>query len=190
MDIVSGTDLAPVARRDLSAATDMFGAPFLTVHRVNLHTELMRPANVSQGRIEFVDGTVKHADVIVGADGLRSAVRSAVIRDPRHAELLSTGFRAFRFLVPTDKARSDSHDARGTVQNVVGIHPSTESATDAHEQMVRQFEHYDQNLVQLLRNSKDTNCLPLPFMKPLSSWTFGKVVLIGDTAHPERDHVE
>ncbi|EQL02480.1 Pyridine nucleotide-disulfide oxidoreductase, FAD/NAD(P)-binding domain protein [Ophiocordyceps sinensis CO18] len=110
MDIVSGTDLAPVARRDLSAATDMFGAPFLTVHRVNLHTELMRPANVSQGRIEFVDGTVKHADVIVGADGLRSAVRSAVIRDPRHAELLSTGFRAFRFLVPTDKLQATPAD--------------------------------------------------------------------------------
>ncbi|PHH81286.1 hypothetical protein CDD82_1117 [Ophiocordyceps australis] len=130
-DTVNGVNLKRIVCQDLSAAKDMFGAPFFAVHRVDLHTELMRLANVSQvqgpsvqhqgtgiplhlsspvarvdaaaGRIEFVDGTVKHADLIVGADGVRSVVRSAVVGQEQQAELLPTGQGAFRFLVSTQE---------------------------------------------------------------------------------------
>ncbi|TWU71325.1 hypothetical protein ED733_001134 [Metarhizium rileyi] len=250
-DTVSGIDLARIACQDLKAAGDKFGAPFFAVHRVDLHKELMRLASVSevqgpsasqqvdgivlhlaspvsmvdarQGRIEFADGTVKHADLIVGADGLRSVARKAVACDPGLAEpfnLNSTGQSAFRFLVPTkdlqetvsgrkllewktpgaclladtklvDKERHIMwYPCRdGTVQNFVGIHPSADTlgadtAPDVQAQMLQQFGHFDPDLVQVLRDAKDTKCWPLFSMKPLKSWTFGKVVLIGDAAHP------
>ena len=133
-DTVSGIDLARIACQDLSAAADTFGAPFFALHRVDLHKELLRLANVSQvrgphaeqesdgivlrlaspvtrvdagqGRIEFADGTVKHAHLIVGADGLRSVVRNAVIREPQRAELISTGQSAFRFLISTEELQA------------------------------------------------------------------------------------
>lgn len=135
-DTVSGIDLGRIMCQDLSTANDTFGAPFFAVHRVDLHKELMRLANVSQasptdtpqesdgvtlhlasavtrvdaveGRIEFADGTVKHADLIVGADGLRSVVRNAVVQTSRQAELISTGYSAFRFLIPTEELQAFS----------------------------------------------------------------------------------
>jgi salicylate hydroxylase len=134
---VSGIDRSSIACQDLKAAVDRFGAPLLAVHRVDLHTELMRLANVSEvqglekgqeidgivlrlaspvtrveaqeGRIEFADGTVKHADLIVGADGLRSVVRNAVASNPDFTEPISpisTGQSAFRFLVPTEELQA------------------------------------------------------------------------------------
>lgn len=231
-DTVSGTDLVRIACQDLSAAADKFGAPFYAVHRVDLHKELMRLANVAEvrgpetgqetdgivlrlaspvtrvdaqeGRIEFADGTVKHADLIVGADGLRSVVRNAVARDPNLAELISTGQSAFRFLVPTEELQATASGRKllewkspgaclladtklvdkerhimwypcreyvlcelncvvhtliassGTVQNFVGIHPSLETsesdaAPDVQAQMLRQFGHFDADVVQLLK---------------------------------------
>ncbi|KHN94382.1 Aromatic-ring hydroxylase-like protein [Metarhizium album ARSEF 1941] len=250
-DIVSGIDLTRISRQDLSAAADTFGAPLLAVHRVDLHKELMRLASVAevrgpetgqeiegivihlaspvtrvdgqQGRIEFADGTVKHAHLIVGADGLRSAVRDAVTGGPDVAEpinLISTGHGAFRFLITTEELHATAYGRKllkwktagaclladtklvdkerhimwyscrdGTVQNFVGIHPSLDTseldaAADVQAQMLQQFGHFDSDIVQLLRDVKGTKCWPLFSMTPLSSWTFGKAVLIGDAAHP------
>ncbi|KID84046.1 Monooxygenase, FAD-binding protein [Metarhizium guizhouense ARSEF 977] len=250
-DTVSGIDLARIACQDLHAAADKFGAPFFAVHRVDLHRELMRLANVSEargpgtdqqadgillqlaspvtrvdaqeGRIEFADGTVRHADLVVGADGLRSVVRDAVARGAGLAEpigLVATGQSAFRFLVPTEDLQATASGRKllawktpgaclladtklvdkerhimwypcrdGAVQNFVGIHPSLDTAEsdappDVQAQMLRQFGHFDADVVQILRDAKDTKCWPLFSMKPLSSWTFGKAVLIGDAAHP------
>ncbi|PHH60505.1 hypothetical protein CDD81_1595 [Ophiocordyceps australis] len=245
-DTVNGVNLKRIVCQDLSAAKDMFGAPFFAVHRVDLHTELMRLANVSQvqgpaaqhdgaviplhlasavaridaaaGRIEFADGTVKHADVIVGADGVRSVVRNAVVGDAQQAELLPTGQGAFRFLVSTKELQATAAGREllkwkmpgaclladptiedkerhimwypcrdGSVQNFVGIHPTTESSglvTDACERMIEQFGHYDEKVVEILKNAKDTKFWPLFSMKPLASWTSGKALLIGDAAHP------
>ncbi|KID97527.1 Monooxygenase, FAD-binding protein, partial [Metarhizium majus ARSEF 297] len=251
-DTVSGIDLGRIACQDLHAAADKFGAPFFAVHRVDLHRELMRLANVSEaargpgtgqqadgillqlaspvtrvdaqeGRIEFADGTVRHADLVVGADGLRSVVRDAVARGAGLAEpvgLVATGQSAFRFLVPTEDLQATASGRKllawktpgaclladtklvdkerhimwypcrdGAVQNFVGIHPSldtpeSDAAPDVQAQMLRQFGHFDAHVVQILRDAKDTKCWPLFSMKPLSSWTFGKAVLIGDAAHP------
>lgn len=120
-DTVDGTNLRRIACQDLSKSVDRFGAPFLSVHRVDLHDELLRLAqegpggavlrlsssvvevNPDQGSVTLADGSVKSADLIVAADGLHSVARAAVasLASPRDTKL-----SAFRFLLPTDTVRA------------------------------------------------------------------------------------
>ncbi|KAF7354548.1 FAD/NAD(P)-binding domain-containing protein [Mycena sanguinolenta] len=77
-----------------------YGLPWIMVHRVDLHTELRRLALDSEGMgppallhlnhrvvscdvdacaITLADGSVQAADVIIGADGIRSTIRAFVL---------------------------------------------------------------------------------------------------------------
>ncbi|OLF09583.1 salicylate 1-monooxygenase [Actinophytocola xanthii] len=74
-----------------------YRAPYLTVHRADLQRCLLDavPAGVVRlgrrcvgvreldgtARVEFADGSVAEADVVVGADGIRSVVRGCLVED-------------------------------------------------------------------------------------------------------------
>lgn len=129
-DALDGRNLKSIACQRTEDAAARYGAPYYSIHRVDLHHELMRLANVttvngaakqkipdgkvclhlssavkkvdaSTGTIEFADGTVRKADLIIGANGLHSVVRGAVIPDPDQAKAEATGLSAFRFLIQT-----------------------------------------------------------------------------------------
>lgn len=131
--VASGINLAKLEIQDLAHAPASFGNAYYAIHRVDLHAELMRLANIrnagdgiedtpngpilhlsspvakvnaSEGKIELLDGTVHHANVVVGADGLRSVVRDAVLADADCSDLLHTKLNAFRFLIPTHELLS------------------------------------------------------------------------------------
>ncbi|KAJ5984995.1 hypothetical protein N7499_008752 [Penicillium canescens] len=53
------------------------------------------------GVVEFADGTSVEADLIIGADGIRSKVRGAVI-PASHPEPVSCGLSMYRFVIPMD----------------------------------------------------------------------------------------
>ncbi|MEU9038883.1 FAD-dependent monooxygenase [Streptomyces sp. NPDC048352] len=88
-------DGATVAVQEMGGAWEaQFAAPYLTVHRGDLHRmlaglvpgervrtgkELVRYEEHPDGvRLEFADGTTAAADVLVGADGVHSMVRRTV----------------------------------------------------------------------------------------------------------------
>ena len=68
----------------------MFSASFLEALVQNLDPSITKfnkrcthvsasPIHPSRSRIHFADGTSADADVVLGADGIKSAVRSAVV---------------------------------------------------------------------------------------------------------------
>ena len=110
-----------------------YGAPYLHAHRADLVAVLAAavPAErVEVGRrcvgvehhdgpakIRFADGSSAAADLVVGADGIHSAVRQALFGDERPT---FTGHVAYRGLVPAE--RVPSLDRRCTVRLGPGAH--------------------------------------------------------------------
>jgi salicylate hydroxylase len=131
-DTVDGISLKQIACQNLSKASERFGAAYVAVHRVDLHEELMRLAKLNQpggvelhlssrvvridadaGQIELIDGRLEDADLIIGADGIRSVSRTAISISgdsncSSTAGATSTGLSAFRFLVPTELLQADA----------------------------------------------------------------------------------
>ncbi|PWY97369.1 FAD/NAD(P)-binding domain-containing protein [Testicularia cyperi] len=105
-----------------------FGSPWLLNHRITLHRELMRVATTDDGSIpgrpaelitaarvksvdtdkavvELEDGRRLQGDLVIGADGIKSVVRSAVLGNKFSAQ--PSGHSAYRCLVPGEKVLAD-----------------------------------------------------------------------------------
>lgn len=77
----------------------------------------------------------------------------------------------------------------GKLLNFVGIHPSTATTIeDGTEElkaaMMAEFGHFDPKVQRLIELSSHIKRWPLFIHEPLSTWIRGRVVLIGDAAHP------
>ncbi|GKT46871.1 SAM50-like protein SPAC17C9.06 [Colletotrichum spaethianum] len=113
--------------REITGVTEPFGSEWLLMHRADLRDVLLRLAtgdaaklgisgppativegvevtgvDVEAGKVMLKDGKEIDADVIVGADGIHSSVRQAIMGEPAH--FLSTGVSLYRFTFPLEKA--------------------------------------------------------------------------------------
>ena len=116
-----------VSSIDFRNAESKHGASAWSVHRVDLHNELLRlatgedtanskPATLrlgaqvvdgsTDGSITLKDGSRHTADLIVAADGLHSALRNVVLKEDTEAPSHS-GLSAFRFLLDTKVLEDD-----------------------------------------------------------------------------------
>jgi salicylate hydroxylase len=101
----------------------MHGAPYTQLHRADLHDILAARARAADPgvvrlnhkvvgfeesanavELRFDDGTVARGDLLIGADGVKSAVRKQFLDD---APATYTGDAAWRLLVPTERLPKD-----------------------------------------------------------------------------------
>lgn len=108
--------------REIKLEKEQFGADRLLYHRQDLQSALKdaaisdkaygNPAEIrtacqvtsvdcDEGIVTLESGEKIHGDIIIGADGIHSAVRTAVLGEERHAQ--PTGLSAYRMLVPTER---------------------------------------------------------------------------------------
>ncbi|MBM3608049.1 MAG: salicylate 1-monooxygenase, partial [Alphaproteobacteria bacterium] len=204
-----------------------YGVPYLTMHRAdlydalagsvpgsNIHAEHICSSagqNGETAHARFANGREIEADVIIGADGVRSAVRENLFgRDtPRY-----TGQTCFRAMVPMDavpvSAGPDGVNMR--IDNVGWIGPkghvicypiragkvlnifagfvndawTEESWTvpTSQDEMQQVFDGWSPILRELLAQSEAGYKWGLHDRDPMDSWTQGRITLLGDAAHP------
>jgi salicylate hydroxylase len=200
---------------------ELYGAPHLTVHRADLLAIIASgfPAERIHlaHRLVGLDDTGDHveawfengarvtADVVVGADGINSMVRAALLGEeaPRFA-----GCVAYRGLVPAERVSDLGLElgsqswvgpgghlvhyfvSRGRLLNFVGWteHDTwnredwTDRATVT--RALAAFEGWHSQIGQIIAAADTCFIWALFDREPLPRWSVGRVTLLGDACHP------
>ena len=210
------------------ACTELYGAPCFVAHRADLLALLQDALGPAPLRLDHrctgvqPSGDVVHihfeqrngtshtaqADVLIGADGIHSAVRKIVAPD---VEARFSGLCAFRCLVPAEAAPPMALRpvqtlwlgpgqhlvhypiSAGRLVNIVAIVPAGDwqgeswTADGNVADLQRAFAGWDEHehrLQALLAAATETKRWALVDRTPLPRWTEGRVTLLGDAAHP------
>jgi salicylate hydroxylase len=202
------------------------GAPYYHLHRADLHRILVdkvlsmdpgcitlnaRVTGFAEGRggvtLKLADGSSVKGDALVGADGIKSAVRSQIVGE---TPATYTGYVAWRLTVARERLPADLMELvgavwcgpqnhcvvywlrRGEVLNFVGC-PEHAGWDDESWTQRRPWEELKADYagwhpkIQAILDSADRNeCYrwALNDRKPIRDWSTERATLLGDAAHP------
>jgi 2-polyprenyl-6-methoxyphenol hydroxylase-like FAD-dependent oxidoreductase len=161
-------------------------------------------------RLSFANGAAAEADVVIGADGIRSVVQREIGLQSRPT---SEGIMAFRGLIPAERLpwASDLKDpalwlgsgrsfllypvARGRLINMVAFVPTdTESeeswsAPGDLKALAAEYVGWDQPVQDTINSLVETFRWGIYDRAPLPYWSTERITLMGDAAHPMVPHV-
>lgn len=219
--ILSKQNMVPMAQ-------DCFGVPYLHIHRADYHKILVDEANrlgvtillrsnvtnvdFEKPSIQLMDKTELHADVVLGADGLKSVCREVLLGRPDPP--CFTGDLAYRIIIKAEDMKKHpnlrelveqpamnywmgphSHVVSyllkgGGLYNIVLICPddlpSLENTAKADPEEMRDiFKHWDPKLKELLGLVQETTKWRLQNSREMQSWRHphGNFALLGDACH-------
>ncbi|PZH20279.1 hypothetical protein C1I97_01450 [Streptomyces sp. NTH33] len=221
MDAVTGQRIASI---DLGPRfVEHYGYPYIVTHRADLHGCLLQACQeqpsvtletnrgvesvhkVTDGRVRVVcsDGSTYLAKALVGADGVRSAVRPSIVPD----ELVPSKYVAYRGTVPIEVVGEEAAESPtvlcwlgpamhliqyplrgGKLYNNVAVFRSDRYSPDhddwgTEEELDERFgaccDHVRAAGQYLNRSIR----WPMYDREPADRWVDGNVALIGDAAH-------
>jgi 2-polyprenyl-6-methoxyphenol hydroxylase-like FAD-dependent oxidoreductase len=186
-----------------------FGEPIVGLHRAELHAALLARcererfrlgrevsavtvgASAADGaELRFADGSSVRADLVVGADGLRSAVRESLLGDgePRDAEIV-----AYRGVVElVDEVPPGEWWGRDSVAGLLPLRGGLvywyfgARGRDTPGALERLAAEYDPRVGAVVALTPPDQVLvhDLYDRDPVKSWSRGAATLLGDAAHP------
>jgi salicylate hydroxylase len=217
MEVRSWRD-QPISRTTLGEDCERrFAAPYYAMHRAHLHGALCLAAGQAPlrlghqvtgveergngARVVFADGQTQDADLVVGADGIRSVARTVLAGD----QLVFSGLGTFRGLVPAARVPAAAREqvvrvwlgpgghlvcypvAGGELISVAATLPFAAppdgSAADPAE-LRAAFDGWGGWVPGLIEAVDQVRIWALYDREPLSRWATDRITVLGDAAHP------
>lgn len=201
-------------------------APYLHIHRADLH-QILREAvrandpdcirtsqhvtvvNCEQTQLTLDTGAVWSADWIIGADGIRSRCRDAVLEQTQAARF--TGNVAWRGVLHRDAVPAHLHPSRyanlwmgpgghvvayylrgGELINFIAVREQDDWQDESWQSpahlavLLSEFAGWDSKLLDLMAHSDPKQCYRWALFDrdPIQTWSNHRTLLLGDAAHP------
>jgi 2-polyprenyl-6-methoxyphenol hydroxylase-like FAD-dependent oxidoreductase len=210
--------------RELPMPDDLYGAPYLCMHRADLHEALasVLPDDIihlnkklvglehagDRVTLRFADSSHATADAVIGADGVHSIVRDLIVGPDKPIHKGRIAYRAVfdssllgGFDIGPSRTKwwgTDRHiviyyitKAKSELYFVTSVPESAEWMTkeswsakgDVHE-LRAAYETFHQDVRNVLNACPDCHKWAILEREPLPTWSDGRVVLLGDAAHP------
>jgi 6-hydroxynicotinate 3-monooxygenase len=208
-----------------AASEQHFGGSYLNVQRGDLHAvlaDVVTPGTISFNyrlvgldetsdsiRLSFDNGTRVNADIVIGADGIRSKVREFLLG---HAPLRFVGAVAQRAIFPTERLRGfkipdctkwwgrDRHilpyfmTSRRDEIYVIGVAPARWESDEAslpssRDELIQSFSDFHSDLQRVLEAADEVTLWPIFDRERDDRWSGGRIVLLGDACHPMRPYM-
>jgi len=202
------------------------GAPYYQLHRADIHNILARKAQSLKSNLihlnstvtrftemndgvelHFANGATAKGDILIGADGIKSAIRKQIVGDTP-AEY--TGDIAWRLIVPAERLSEDImrkvtavwvgpgrhaviyYLRSGKLLNFVGLVAHDEWVEESWtikapwQDVKRDFEGWHADIQSIIDAADRDQCYrwALNNRKPISNWSTARATLLGDSAHP------
>jgi 2-polyprenyl-6-methoxyphenol hydroxylase-like FAD-dependent oxidoreductase len=210
--------------RELPMPENLFGAPYLCMHRADLHEALAAavPPEIvhfnkelvglhqrgGQVILVFADGTRTQADAVVGADGVHSIVRDIIIGPDAPIHKGRIAYRAIfssallkgldigssrtkwwgvdRHIVIyyTTANRSELYFVTSVPEPAEWMTRESWSAKGDVKELRKAYEGFHVDVRAVLEACPDCHKWAILEREPLSKWSEGRVVLLGDACHP------
>ncbi len=204
-----------------------FGNPYAVIHRADVHLSLLEGAQET-GEVEIFTSTridrIEQSDAgvsvfdqngrrfdgvaLIGADGVKSAVRQQYVGDPARV----TGHVVYRAVVDKHEFPDElkwnaasiwvgpnchlvHYPLRGGEQYnvVVTFHSRQQEQWGVTEGSKEEVQSYFRDILpkarQLIHLPKSWKRWATADREPIGQWTFGRVTLLGDAAHPTTQYM-
>ena len=158
--------------------------------------------------LTFAGGTTIEADLVIGADGIKSAVRQQLFSDQ---EPVFAGEHAYRVVIPADQAYGTVVDdnlrmyiGRGTKVYLLPLRHRNGLSFDVtaldrdgtwapqvtKENLLAKVEGFDERIVRIAQHLDlaTVNVRAVYDIDPVDTWHTDSVVLVGDSAHAMLHH--
>ncbi|MCP3710735.1 3-hydroxybenzoate 6-monooxygenase [Paraburkholderia sp. CNPSo 3274] len=228
LTLMDATNAKPVARIETRERfRERFGNPYGVIHRADIHLSILeavkdnpliqfrtdtqiKSLEQNEQGVTVIDqhGERYSADAVIGCDGVKSAVRAALIGDAPRV----TGHVVYRAVVDVENMPKDlqinapvvwagphchlvHYPLRGGRQyNLVVTFHSREQEVwgvrdGSREEVLSYFEGVDALPRQMLDRPTSWKRWATADRDPVEQWSFGRATILGDAAHPMTQYV-
>lgn len=203
-----------------------FGAEYYQIHRADMHAGLVRAVrdndpdcihlnhqlvdydqDDNSATAIFANGSNVKGRAIIGADGIRSTLRSKLIEEEPP---IFTGQVAYRATIQAQGMERFTEEAdssvtigpghifvrylirHGALLNVVAIAKSDAwkeegwNTPASREDLLAEHQGWNKDVIDLIQTAPENVFYKWALFdrKPIKQWTFGRATLLGDAAHP------